>query len=276
MFAKLLKHELKANKGILMILGLVSLGSGLVGGGFIWLIRYLTINDLLMSTAASVIFNFSGLLLTGCGFGLFACIVGTTIVLFSRFYKHHFTDEGYLTFTLPATIHQHLLSSICSIIIGLVFAWVVTSVACLLFFAPFSDDVLTSGTAFLNALVNIYFYVSEEAGVTGAILQIFSVILSALYTMILVLVAITIGSLRAKKHKFLAGIGVYYGLNLITSIITGFFSLFVMTDDMMSGDTLSSNYLLFTNLSDSVVYLVLTVVGYFLMHNMIKDKLNLQ
>ena len=121
MFTKLLKYEFRAQRKLLSILSLSALGAGIIGGLMMWLITgsdviygsFTTENDF----AAAMLISFSTTLMLGAIFAIIAYIVAVYILLLYRFYKHHFSDEGYLTFTLPATTHQILLSSILNIII---------------------------------------------------------------------------------------------------------------------------------------------------------------
>ena len=45
---------------------------------------------------------------------IFAFIIFSELLVYVRFYKHLFTDEGYLTFTLPVKRHQILSSKLIS------------------------------------------------------------------------------------------------------------------------------------------------------------------
>lgn len=104
MFAKLLKMEFRSTWNVLGILCLSLVGAGLLGG---LAIRYLVgasapkewleILCVLVITAAVLFFV--------------VCGAAALIVQIVRFYRSRFTDEGYLTFTLPVTTHQVLLSS---------------------------------------------------------------------------------------------------------------------------------------------------------------------
>ena len=45
-------------------------------------------------------------------FGLIGCTLGTMLIIAIRFYKTCYTDQGYLTHTLPATTRQILNAKI--------------------------------------------------------------------------------------------------------------------------------------------------------------------
>ena len=112
MFAKLLKHEFKTTCRSLGILSIAALVSGAVGG----LMLYFALQDV-EDISRNILQTLSNLLLGGIYIGLFIFGAGSSIYLYYNFYKNKFTDEGYLTFTLPASTHQILLSSILNILI---------------------------------------------------------------------------------------------------------------------------------------------------------------
>ena len=128
MFTKLLKHEWRATRGMLGTLCLVCLGASLLGGGTM---RYLigatfqeaqhdaiVVLNVLAMVAAMIVVAVAGVA------GLFLYI--------GRFYKSRFTDEGYLTFTLPVNTHQNLLSSMINSAIGMVIVFFVICAALVL------------------------------------------------------------------------------------------------------------------------------------------------
>ena len=122
MFTKLLKHEWRATRGTLGILCLVSLGAGLLGG---LTMHYLIWVDTAREMQHDVIVVLSALAMVAAVIAVGAAGVATLFLLIGRFYKSRFTDEGYLTFTLPVNVHQNLLSSMVNSIIGMIIMFVV-------------------------------------------------------------------------------------------------------------------------------------------------------
>ena len=134
MFAKLLKYEWKASAGLLGILSGAVLGVGLLGGVCL---RYLfTLAKSVGDGAANdvgmlplLVFVMFAML------ALVAYVVAVQIILVSRFYKSRFTDEGYLTFTLPVSTWQNYLSALTNILIwNTISALVMVTSMCLLVF----------------------------------------------------------------------------------------------------------------------------------------------
>ena len=261
MFAKLLKHEFRAVRKSLGPLSLAALLSSVVG-------------YILMLVATSNIEIENNSVLTGLSFVLYGGIyiflliyvIGASLSLYVRFYKTKFTDEGYLTFTLPASTHQILLASIVNMIIWF-FIIIVIMIICILFlivplvvkFSSFSDP-------------STYEFEHITMSIGEILLYVFQAVSSISYSLILPLLSITLGSLFAKKHKLLASFGIGYGINMAVSFLSSILTIAELT----------ANELLFENFSISISVLIiscvtfaLSIAGYFLMHHLIKNKLNI-
>jgi hypothetical protein len=273
MFAKLLKHEWKATSGLLGIVSLAALG---VGALLTALIRFANsapanMPDLVWAPVSTII--------VGGFLAIAAYAMGTQIVLLMRFYKNKFSDEGYLTFTLPVTAHQILLSSLLNYLI-----WTVISV--LVVVAAFAMVILV-GSAPAGSFINrevldgmslVFKAMLQQEEVPGFLISMLgSLVVTSLSALILVHAAITMGAVIAKKHKILAAFGCYYGFSMILGIINSVLTvgigmmgtMFVVTpENVFSG----MNVVL---LIEMVIYLAVAVSGYFLTHYLMKNKLNL-
>jgi len=103
MLRKLLKHEFRATGRIMLPLYLILLvtavGSNVSGR---WMIgsRY---------DALSIL---GVLIVTAFGIAIAAVFVVAFIMMIQRFYKNLLQDEGYLMFTLPVSVHQHVWSKL--------------------------------------------------------------------------------------------------------------------------------------------------------------------
>ena len=225
------------------------------------------------------------------GFSLFALFAYSVLSLFlsiSRYYKNFFTDEGYLTFTLPVKSHTLIFSKLWSTILWL-FISVVVVIACVFIY-------ITFGGAPLGKLFNLAFY--EELGelirvvlktffteltVSSAFFVIEGIVLvfvEVLYAILSLFLAITLGSIIAKKHKILASIGMYYLINMVTStattvLMTGFLLGPIGVNYDFSTSSLTS-YIHILLISTALIYAVIMVIEFLLINNFIKKKLNLQ
>ena len=273
MFAKLLKYEWRATRGFLGLLCLICLSAALVGGlsmrYLVWVSELDTQEDVaIVLSVLTMIFAFIAIVI---------CCVAMELYAVWRFYKSRFTDEGYLTFTLPVTTHQILLSSFVNCLISMVCALAALMVGYLvLLLLGFSalDNFFPSLWEVLPlAMENLWRLFSGETGAFLAQLTL-GVVTGVLNSTVVMMLAVTIGSILAKKHKVLAAIGVYYGINMVMSLITSVLGvvlgLSVYSSQSSGMDVLSSMMLM-----ESGLFLIVAVGGYFLMYALVHRKLNL-
>ena len=99
MLTKLLKHEFRATARIMGPLYLVLLAVAL---GFNFSARLMDTSNVVLNILAALVI-----------LAYVAAIIGVFIVAFilmlQRFYKNLLGDEGYIMFTLPASVHQQML-----------------------------------------------------------------------------------------------------------------------------------------------------------------------
>ena len=144
MFSKLLKHEWKANWGLMSVLALAVIGAALVGT---IALRVLVNYGDKIAESESFLF----LLLFPLGMLVFVSFIALAIyaaavsfVMMFRFYKNKFTDEGYLTFTLPVKTSQIFLSSALNMLIWMVISVVLVVVlaAVMILFGTATDGLI--------------------------------------------------------------------------------------------------------------------------------------
>ena len=272
MFGKLLKYEFKSQQKLLTILSFAALGAGLLGGLAIWLLV-----DVLRDaegTAAIIGSVMSGIFLVGVILGIVAYAVAVFILLLYRFYKHHFSEQGYLTFTLPVTAHQTLLASILNIVIWELIAMFVCMCSMCLMLAPsmvfaWKDAILELKPIWQDILAEM----NEATGGFFTISYLLNII-SWIYSLIIPLTCITIGCLLTKKYRVLTAFAIYYGLQLGMSLISGVLSVIVSVTGFVSNSENNGLYW-FSIIIPYVLQLGLAIGGYFLMHRMVSKKLNL-
>ena len=269
MFTKLLKHEWRATRGMLGTLCLVCLGASLLGGGTM---RYLigatfqeaqhdaiVVLNVLAMVAAMIVVAVAGVA------GLFLYI--------GRFYKSRFTDEGYLTFTLPVNTHQNLLSSMINSAIGMVIVFFVICAALVLW--------LMIG---FSGIPDFYKTVWEKLSELWAGLKhawstipwkyvwmfLLNIVTGSVCELVVLMLSVTIGSILAKKHKILAAVGVYYGIHVALSMVTSF----TMAMGVFSGAD-EKVWMLRYFSGMALLMAAVSVAGYFLMYALVDRKLNL-
>lgn len=264
MFTKLLKHEFQSCKKSIGVISIATLLAAVLG----YVMMLIAISNL--EIRINNVLSSLSVLLQGSIFLMLAVyLIGGNIYLYIRFYKTKFTDEGYLTFTLPASTHQILLSSILNIIIWQFIITLVFIISIFIIIAPllvkFQNDFNIIGNLIKN---------SRLITVTPNI--IFSSIMEMLsafcYSIILPLFSITVGSLHAKKHKLLASFGFGYVINMAFSFITSIISIIELAGNNSASEGI---YNIIPTVIISFITITLSVFGYFIMHQMIEDKLNI-
>ena len=278
MFAKLLKHEWRATRGGIGLLCAIILISGLLVGISLRLLALTDGNEVVMESGSIYIGSEGDMqileimcvvLATAGMFAIGFCCVGSIFLLISRFYKRCFTDEGYLTFTLPVNNHQILLSSILNTVLGSVLVVIVAAVGAGIIFALFLSSITQQiiwadvWAAWEGVWQQLWESFVKNAG-QFALLG-FSAVTGAVSELILLMLAVTIGALIAKKHKILAAVGVYYGIGFVKSVAYTLFAFSATT-------TRDVSILL---AMPGIVGLVLAIGGYFMMHWLTSKKLNL-
>ena len=274
MFAKLLKHEWRSTREMLGILCLISLGASLLGGLTMCYLFYVSSHDGGGSEALKIL---SVLFMIAAMIALAVVGVAAVVVYMGRFYKSRFTDEGYLTFTLPVNTHQNLLASLVNTAIGMV---LMTLVICLsgclwmvIAFAGVEGFYQTVWEHFPELWEKFWSLVQTHAGEIpwGVVARgMLSALTGAINSLVMLMLAVTVGSLIAKKHKILAAVAVFYGIHVLISIATAFLMSATVA---LSGGALAAMSGYFGR--TALLMTALSLGGYFLMYWLVDRKLNL-
>ncbi len=156
---------------------------------------------------------------------IMASSIVTLVLIGRQYYRNCFCDEGYLTFTLPVTPSQVLLSKL---ITGTI--WVMTNlIAIMLCGALFLllglagvPEVAEAVPKFVTETLNLF----REAGIPinipwWIVKYGLMYILSAASGVAMLHFVITMGNQIAKKHKILCAVALYFLLNFALSTLGG-------------------------------------------------------
>ena len=237
MLKKLLKYDLKAVLKYWWIAALSSVALSFAGG---WSISVF-VNEKELPIALYVVATIVAIAVV-LGISMFYFV--TAIFIYTRFYKNFFTDEGYLTFTLPVKRTQLLNSKlITSIITSSLTGLIVVIDFFIAFFIGTSDlidknDFILiweelSHTPIDNFVLYLVIYVIE-----ALLLLLLCEILATLF----VFSCITIASIITKKAKIITAIGIYYVANSIVSSLLSIFWLFGVGSIGYWMDSIPENY----------------------------------
>ncbi|MCM1127999.1 MAG: hypothetical protein NC429_16215 [Lachnospiraceae bacterium] len=211
---------------------------------------------------------------------IIVCSIGTSVYLAVRFYKSMFTDEGYLTHTLPATSHQLLLSKVITMSIWYLIASIsiIISIVMLVGSVAFfwMDNFSDIGYAFRSIMHEMAQF-SELDGLFGLMVTTAVMIIVSTFSGSMTVVgAVSIGQML-RKHRVLGAIGAYFGINMVMQTVSTIVMFPVMFGVSMSMDesNLISSYIL--------IYWIITLISlavgvglYFLSEYLIRRQLDLE
>ena len=223
---------------------------------------------------------------------LLASTWGMLIFLGIRFYRSMYTDEGYLSHTLPVTANQLFLSKVLvsgvwylfiTIGIGIsVVALIVSLMTGLLNIGELSS-VLTQYNGNIWEFMADAFYelgrtYEEEMGINLShyvITLLLTYVAGPFITMVTLFGALTIGQLSS-KHKGFMGILAYAGLTILSSIIGSTVqSAFMFGTNVMSS---SGGFSVTTNMAydiNVITSLLIAAIMYGVSYYIMNRKLNL-
>ena len=115
MLGKLIKHEFRATGRLMAPLF----------GTLLLLAVFVRVSDLILSAADAPVFfeALNALLLVVYVLAILGVTVFATILMIKRFHQNFLTDEGYLMFTLPTSVHSLLWSKLITAALFFIFTF---------------------------------------------------------------------------------------------------------------------------------------------------------
>ncbi len=222
----------------------------------------------------------SAIIVVLIGMAVMASWLVALLVVCMHFFKNFLGDQGYLTFTLPVGTGELIWSKLITGMLWLVISGAVICVS--------SVIVLTFGTVaagvmnvelikdicsvFSGAARYVSLLTAVELPVAG-VLQLAAFLLELYFAMI-------VGSQIAKKHKVLAGIGMYLVINFVVGIVRSLLTVagygmnginFVLNGELNATAVANATLLI------TIVISAVLSVGFFLWsRHLLKTRLNLQ
>ncbi len=291
MLKKLLKYEFKSQAKLLLPMILGILGSGILAALFLTLNNRLTYNN---TAIAKVMQSTTTILSVLLIVAIFAATLVVLFLLIQRYYKNFFTDEGYLTFTLPVTTGQNILSKMIA-----AFVWsLAAGVACIiaLFFLLF---IGTAESGLFNVSLWQHMWVElsylweaaiQQVG-SGQIalfgLELFLALLASFFGGLMIFYyAITQGCSSVRKNKILLSVLLFFAANIVVTLVRNILTIVAMIPWLSNLWFLEEETLLTPNTYTGflhasmwisiLVYAATAVVGFFLCRHILNKKLNLE
>lgn len=204
----------------------------------------------------------------------------TSILIAVRFYKNLYSDEGYLTFTLPVTRSQLLVSKA---IVGTVWIYInqlliFTCMALVIWTPDMSTSYHNNKEVFWNAFGPTDEFANLSFGTIIAVFLVF-LFIDAVSSVTTIYVSVSIGQLF-RGHRIVGAIVTYLGLTTIISIISyimmtifGFFNFTASSVDAESFNSIS--YMIDIFKLSGIIAIISSVIFYIVTHMLMKKNVNL-
>ena len=214
MLRKLLKYDTRAIGKFWWIAAVASVALAVLGGVCVNVLDVEYTSYTFMPAIATI-----GMMIVIMGFGAFSLI--TMILIFVRFYKNFFSDEGYLTFTLPVKRSQLLKSKLISAT-----GFVLLTDLCLGI-----DFIVMMAVAYPEKVFSIKLYrdialfIKELFHQFGPYTIIYALeilvgfVLVTVCSILAIYVCITFAAVIARRVKFLVALGFYYAYSMVLSFM---------------------------------------------------------
>lgn len=236
MLGKVFAYELRALWKPAVILLAVMVAAGLVGTACLG--ACVAISDAAgfgsyYVTQASLASNTTILLVMAalfCGFLVWASAVALYVFVALRFYRTMFTDEGYLTLTLPARTGTLVMAKFwAAYLLLVVFALVALGLYSLMAFVMSSGD--PDVAALVAALMGGWATFAFDGGVIRTAMGLVNILVSCAYAVGLAYLSLTLGAWWARRHKLAAAVGIYLGIGWVLSFLFSAAGVVAMTAD---------------------------------------------
>ena len=206
---------------------------------------------------------------------------GITIYLGVRFYQTMYTDQGYLTHTLPVTKHQLLLSKILVsglwiffLMLSLYLSVFILGASMLSLFLPQGYSLASLWRELGLNFGELLELIGEEMDfnvIRWLVTLVVTTILSPFATVTILFGAISMGQLFG-KHRVLAAILSYIGIMVAVSVLSSVFRSILMFSRITSAGSYLNN-----SLDSSIIINLLLAVGlYFVSWHVTSNRLNMQ
>lgn len=217
-----------------------------------------------------------------------AYMVLSTIMIMKRYYTNLFTDEGYLTFTLPVSTDYILNAKILAGVLWNAITMVVTVGAFgAIIVCVISPEHVGDVVDIYADMFSVFFGGGGLSGgnlVFYCIEYIVYILIALFFGILLMYVAITVASVIAKKARVILGIGIYAGVTTVISTVTSVGSVIisVVSAEMTEGLEEYSSAMNYLSVQAHIQMIFMIVIcgvvsvgAYLLNRYLLKNKLNL-
>jgi hypothetical protein len=208
----------------------------------------------------------------------------TLVLILARYYKNFFTDEGYLTFTLPVSRTKLLNSKIIMTFFWLILTVVGCGIAYILFlvcstdretwsqifqyyYGSGSSDLPATETNWQDFWFNVVYILGFLIGSVASVVS----------NILIMLTSITLGATIVKRAKFVLGVGIYVLSTYVMSIFA--FAAMFVTVQLLSQSESNTDIFNLSGVAtvwlSAMLFIGLGVGAYLLNKKLINKHLNL-
>ena len=269
MLTKLLKHEFRATARIMGPLYLVLLAVAL---GFNFSARLMDSGNFVLNMLAALVVMAYVVAIT-------AVFIVAFILMLQRFYKNLLGDEGYIMFTLPASVHQHVWSKLIVSAVWFIATGVVVFLS--VFVAAFNVSFLTD---LASVFPKLFQQMTAYYAVNGTVfaLELLALMLAACMSFSLQFSAALAAGHSFANHKMALSVAFFFAFQFVVQMAgaivlvlldEGPLHQFLLTLDFQLTGVAAVHFtmvalLLLTVLYGAIFYIVTTIT--------LKKRLNLE
>lgn len=170
-----------------------------------------------------------------CGFLVWAAVAALYVFVAMRFYRTMFTDEGYLTLTLPVRTGTLVLAKFWAAYLLLaVFALGATMLYALMVATISGGDA--DAVSGVLSITGGWFAFVADGDVASVALGVVNILVTCAYALGLAFGSLTLGAWWARRHKVAAAVGIYLGVGWLLSLVFSIAGVLAMTGDVASWD----------------------------------------
>lgn len=285
MLGKLIKYEWKGLIKPLSILYIVLLGITIITGLLI-----LTINPNYDDVAIGFSVLFTMLSVFIYYFGIIVCALGTMLIIAIRFYKTCYTDEAYLTHTLPVSTKQLLAAKTISAVLCHLLSLIVIGASVILLLLVLVTHLINLGEipvaelseGFSEVFAELDREFASEMGISfsGYFLYLGAVsLVSSVCGIISLLGCVSLGQLYT-KHRILGAIIAYFIMTFLLQI-AAYVGMIPMYGKMFAAEYTGETILMFDLMQPTMMVtlgasVIIAVIMYFINIHMMTKRLNLE
>lgn len=271
MLKKLLKYDMKYIAGIMKIVYIIALSSSLL----------LSVGIFLSSKWDAAV---SVILIAALPFIVSVCAISVSgfVAIAMRTNKNLYTDQGYLTFTLPVKTSDIILSKVLAgavwELLGMIMALLCVAMPVITAVVSFKIDTKIIEYLIDSTLFMLYSSFGKEMTVVFIVLTALSTLVSCVFQPICILTSFSIGQ-KARSNRVLASLLAYFCINTAFDIISGIIQSVVLSiagvgDVEVTLGVLGTLNVLSVGVS-IILSLAFTAGAYVYVKNVMENKLNL-